>query len=85
MAGSDPKRALASLQLAGEIKPDHPRVCLARARAHARLKQTRKALLALDCAAASGRVTAAVVENDTDLATLAGEKGYNEILARLQR
>ena len=78
-----PDRALAALRIADAIRPRHPRVCFARARAHARLGQTRKALSALDCAADSGLIRAAAVEEDPDLAVLRDEKAYPAIRARL--
>jgi tetratricopeptide (TPR) repeat protein len=78
------ERALGVALVAGRIKPDNPAVCLNVARAHAQLGQTEEALRALECLAATGAVSAALLEEDAYLEPLRGEPRFREIVGGLE-
>ena len=80
LAEGDAARALAVTAIAAILKPDHPRVCLNRARAHAQLGNRDEALEALRCAVQSGLVSTALVESDPYLEPLHDEAGYRAVL-----
>lgn len=80
----DTDRALALLRLAGEIHPDNARVCYATAQAQVRAGRKGEALRALECAAASGRLSAEVLRADPLLAPLREEAMYRALLERLE-
>lgn len=78
------ERALGITLVAGQIKPDHPYVCLGVARAQAQLGRVEEALQALECLVESGAASAEFLEGDQYLEPLRAEPGYREILTRLE-
>lgn len=79
----DPARALAILEVAQAMRPNHPDVCYNQARAFARLKEKSHAIEALECAARSF-LSAELIESDPDLKTLGGEPAYRALVTRLR-
>jgi tetratricopeptide (TPR) repeat protein len=79
----DPTRALAILEVAQAMRPNHPDVCYNQARAFARLKQERQAIEALECAARSF-LSVERIESDPDLKTLGVEPAFRALVTRLR-
>lgn len=79
----DPVRALAILEVAQAMRPNHPDVCYNQARAHARLKQQSQAIEALECAARS-YLSVERVESDPDLKALGVEPAFRALVTRLR-
>lgn len=80
----DPTRALAILDVAQAMRPNHPDVCYNQARAFARLKRESQAIEALECAARS-YLSAERIENDPDLKTLGGQPAFRALVTRLHK
>jgi tetratricopeptide (TPR) repeat protein len=78
-----PERALAMLDVAQAMRPNHPEVCYNRARALVRLGHEHEAIEALECAARS-MASADRLEQDPDLASLAREPAFRALLTRLR-
>jgi predicted esterase len=76
--------AVATLRIARFIKPDDGFACLSMARALAQTADKPGALQALECAAASKQVTAAMVEGDALLAPLRSEARYEVVVRQLK-
>jgi predicted esterase len=83
MEREQPERALALLAVAREIDGDGPQVCLAAARAHARMGHADEAFAALACVE-KAHPGAALLERDPGLAPLRGDPRFAELLARLR-
>jgi hypothetical protein len=79
----DPKRALAILDVAQAMRPNHPDVCYNQARALARVGQNGPAIQALECAARSF-LSADRLQNDPELRSLSQEPGFRALVTRLQ-
>jgi hypothetical protein len=71
------------LRVARLIKPDDAFACLSHARALAQTGDRPNALQALECAAASKQVTAAMVESDPLLEPLRGDARYQAAVRQL--
>jgi hypothetical protein len=76
--------AVATLLIARFIKPDDGFACFSMARALAQTADKPGALQALECAAASKQVTAAMVESDVLLAPLRSEARYEAVVRQLR-
>lgn len=72
------------LQIARLIKPQDGFACYWHARALAQVGDKPNALSALECAAASKQVTAAMVESDTLLVPLRSDARYDAVVRRLR-
>jgi len=77
--------ALAYLDIAAVIQPEHPRVCLGRARTYAQLGRRDEAMEALACALDAEAVTPALVRDDPLLEPLHSEGGFEALLAAHER
>ena len=80
MASGHEETALATLQLAGAVKPGNPRVCYNRAKVHARLGRTAEAVADLSCVAEAGWAVPDLVEGDADLQPLRDEPALQKLL-----
>jgi hypothetical protein len=79
----DPKRALAILDVAQAMRPNHPDVCYNQARALAREGQKGPAIEALECAARSF-LSVDRLQNDPALQSLGAEPAFKALVTRLQ-
>ena len=75
--------AAAALRVARLIKPNDASACLSHARALAQTGDKSNALQALECAAASRQVTAAMLESDPLLEPLRGDARYQAAVRQL--
>jgi len=73
-----------ALQIARLVHPDDGGVCFWQARALAQVGDKANALSALECAGASGQVTAEAIEGDSLLAPLRSDPRYDGIVRRLR-
>jgi predicted esterase len=73
-----------ALQIARLVHPDDGGVCFWQARALAQVGDKANALSALECAGASGQVTAEAIEGDSLLAPLRSDPRYDAIVRRLR-
>ncbi len=85
LAAGQPERAIVSLQVAAEIKPDHWRPWYSLAAAYARAGRKKKAVAALERAVAAGYTDRGRIEGDEDLEPIRGEAGYRRIVEKLGR
>lgn len=85
LAAGEASRALALLDLAGEIKPGAPILCYHRARALLQQGRADQAVAQLGCWADAVESPVARLEQDTTLAPLRRHPAYQALLARLRR
>jgi cytochrome c-type biogenesis protein CcmH/NrfG len=74
--------AVTAFRVAREVRPTHPGVCRALARALAQTARVDEALDALACAVAGGTLTRAALESDALLAPLRADPRFAGIVSR---
>jgi predicted esterase len=83
-AADDQPRAIALLNAARRIKPEHAQVCFSLARAHTEIGQNAEALDALECAVKSSAIGADQLAREPTLAGLRSEARFVAMVERLR-